>query len=94
MAGIAVPVATRADGRPGSVTLLGPSGFDGTLAGIARTCMKSQASSSAARLALTSERPPIPGLAAGEMAVALVGAHMTGLPLNHEIAAAAAALPL
>jgi allophanate hydrolase len=87
MAGIAVPVATRNDGRPGSVTLLGPSGFDGTLAGIARTLHAGAAVTlGATGWPLISERPAIPGLAAGEMAVALVGAHMSGLPLNHEIA--------
>lgn len=87
MAGIAVPVATRSDGRPGSITLLGPSGFDGTLAGIARMLHEGAGVKlGATGWPLVSERPTIPGLAAGEMAVALVGAHMTGLPLNHEIA--------
>ncbi len=87
MAGIAVPVATRKDGRPGSVTLLGLSGSDGTLAGIARTLHEGAGVKlGATDWQLVPERPAVPGLVAGEMAVALVGAHMTGLPLNHEIA--------
>ncbi|WP_442966955.1 allophanate hydrolase [Rhizobium sp. C4] len=87
MAGIAVPVATRSDGRPGSVTLLGASGSDGALAGIARTLHDGAGVRlGATGWPLVAQSQGIPGLAAGEMAVALVGAHMTGLPLNHEIA--------
>ena len=89
MAGIAVPVATRKDGRPGSVTLLGPGGSDGALAGIARTLHEGAGVTlGATGWPLTAGNaamsPPAPG--ADEMAIALVGAHMTGLPLNHEIA--------
>lgn len=86
MAGIAVPVATRSDGRPGSVTLLGVAGADGLLAGIARTLHEGAGVKlGATGWPLVSERPAIAGLGPDEMAVALVGAHMTGLPLNHEV---------
>ncbi|HWU63249.1 MAG TPA: allophanate hydrolase [Ensifer sp.] len=87
MAGIAVPVATRADGRPGSVTLLGASGADGMLAGIARKLHEGAAVKlGATDWPLTAPRTAMADLNADEMAVALVGAHMSGLPLNHEIA--------
>ena len=87
MAGIAVPVATRSDGRPGSVTLLGVSGSDGMLAGIARMLHQGAGVKlGATGWALPAASSALPGLAPHEIAVALVGAHMTGLPLNHEIA--------
>jgi allophanate hydrolase len=87
MAGIAVPVATRGDGRPGSVTLLGKSGEDGALAGIARMLHQgANVKLGATGWTLPAAPSAIPGVAAHEIAVALVGAHMTGLPLNHEIA--------
>ncbi|SOC84857.1 allophanate hydrolase [Ensifer adhaerens] len=89
MAGIAVPVATRQDGRPGSVTLLGKSGSDGTLAGIARLLHEGAGVTLGATgwpLPAEEAAMPAPAPGADEMAIALVGAHMTGLPLNHEIA--------
>lgn len=89
MAGIAVPVATRRDGRPGSVTLLGKSGADGLLAGIARTLHEGAGVVLGATdwpLPAQNAATSLPGPDAGEMAVALVGAHMGGLPLNHEVA--------
>lgn len=75
MCAIAVPTAPRRDGRPGSVTLLAASGHDAQIAAVAR--------------ALETEGPinigaqPVP--APDEIALAVVGAHMSGLPLNHEL---------
>ncbi|MET3611841.1 allophanate hydrolase [Rhizobium aquaticum] len=89
MSGIAVPVAARKDGRPGSVTLLGKSGADGTLAGIARMLHEGAGVTlGATGWALPTDGAAIsaPAPGADEMAIALVGAHMSGLPLNHEIA--------
>ena len=87
LSGIAVPVATRSDGRPGSVTLLGPSGGDGLLAGIAKTLHEgANVALGATGWPLETAAAPAPDASKGEIAVALVGAHMTGLPLNHEIA--------
>ncbi len=87
MSGIAVPVATRGDGRPGSVTLLGPSGADGTLASVAKTLHEgANVKLGATGWPLAVQPLPPPQLGDGEMAIALVGAHMSGLPLNHEIA--------
>lgn len=87
MAGIAVPVATRTDGRPGSVTLLGKSGTDGLLAGIAKALHEGAGTTLGATGWPLSAKPAwVPGLAQDEIAVALVGAHMAGLPLNNEIA--------
>jgi allophanate hydrolase len=77
LAAIAVPTAPRGDGLPGSVTLIGPSGSDGRLA------------AEAARIAaLCSGGPdvePLPQAGPDELAIAVCGAHMSGLPLNHQL---------
>jgi allophanate hydrolase len=83
LCGIAVPTGTRADGRPGSVTLLAGSGRDALCASLATTI-------EAGRMGATGwTRPVAPALAAqpaaGEIALAVCGAHMAGLPLNREL---------
>ena len=85
LCGIAVPTGARADGRPGSVTLLAPAGRDGLCASIASAL-------EAGRLGATGwarpTRPELPPLAAAnEIALAVCGAHMAGLPLNRELTA-------
>jgi allophanate hydrolase len=86
MAGIAVPVAARDDGRPGSVTLLGPQSADGALAGLAKLLHEgADVALGATGWALEKTPAPKPTAGAGEIAVAMVGAHMSGLPLNHEV---------
>ena len=86
MCGIAVPTAPRSDGRPGSVTLLGRAGADGLIAGLAAELH------SAANVPLGATDWPTPiqiskpsQAQAGEIAIAAVGAHMSGLPLNGEL---------
>ncbi len=71
MSAITVPAGTRGDGLPSSLTLIGKAGADGYLAGIAR------AIEGAAEL--TQKAAP------GRIEVAVVGAHLSGLPLNHEL---------
>lgn len=72
MCGIAVPAEPRSDGLPGSITLLGAHGTDAALAALAAAF---------ADEALPGVRAPGPD----EIAVAVCGAHMSGLPLNHEL---------
>lgn len=87
MCGIAVPIAARRDGRPGSITLLGKSGDDGILAGLAKSLHEGAGPSlGATGWRIENEDDPQSEAGAGEIAIALVGAHMRGLPLNHEIA--------
>jgi allophanate hydrolase len=86
LCGIAVPVAPRADGRPGSVTLLARAGQDARVAALALWLQ----SDAAPPLGATGHPlPPVtlpaPGPQAHEMTIALVGAHMSGLPLNGQI---------
>lgn len=85
LCGMAVPVAPRSDGLPGSVTLLATAGRDGFVAGIAAALMRAEGPSlGAAGWALPPEPAPKLALRPGEVAMAMVGAHMSGLPLNGE----------
>lgn len=84
LCGIAVPTPQRSDGRPGSVTLLAQAGRDGWLASVAAAIERP------GEVGATGfDRSP-PALAeaapqSDEMALAVCGAHMSGLPLNHQL---------
>jgi allophanate hydrolase len=72
MAAFSVPVGRRADGLPSSLTLIAPAGRDALLAG-------------AAHLLETGVRPGAVGAAGGRIEIAVVGAHLSGMALNHEL---------
>ena len=89
LCGIAVPVTPRADGRPGSVTLLARSGQDALGAGLAARLHADAAPTlGATGHALAPVDLPPAGPMPDEMPIALVGAHMSGLPLNSQITGA------
>ena len=70
LAGVAVPAGFRSDGLPFGVTLVAPAGTEAIL------------------LQLASEMHPPgiePAVGKGFIAVAVCGAHMEGLPLNHQL---------
>jgi allophanate hydrolase len=78
----------RADGTPFGVTLIAPAGADAALAAIGRAFH----ADTALPLGATGKpQPPlaaIPALAAdNEISVAVVGAHLSGMPLNRELTA-------
>lgn len=74
MAAIAVPTGTRSDGLRGSITLIGRANSDGHLAGLGA--------------ALIGEAVAAPARAnPGRIEIAVVGAHLSGLPLNGELTA-------
>ncbi len=73
MCGIAVPAAPRRDGRPFSITLLAASGQDAEIA------------SAAAAFAGEAVAGPSPLPQEDEVALAVCGAHMSGMALNHEL---------
>jgi allophanate hydrolase len=77
----------RRDGLPSSVTLIGPSGADGLIAGVAAAIQaRSGAPMGATGLAVPSLPPPSrPQAQDGRIVLAVVGAHLTGLPLNREL---------
>jgi allophanate hydrolase len=86
MCGLAVPAAMRADGTPFGVTLLGLAHQDLALAAIGRAF---HATTKLPLGALDYAQPPLaeqtPTLASGELALAVVGAHLSGMPLNGEL---------
>jgi allophanate hydrolase len=93
LCGLAVPATMRADGTPFGVTLLAPAGQDSALAAIGREFHH------AAGLPLGALKRPQPPLAKqssapanGEIPIAVVGAHLSGMPLNGELRAAGARL--
>ena len=88
LCGIAVPTGPRRDGRPGSVTLLARAGQDAAAAALGLVLHAEAAPRlGATGHALPPAPRPLPAAGPGETAVALVGAHMSGLPLNGRITA-------
>lgn len=86
MCGIAVPTGPRSDGRPGSVTLLARAGQDGLAAALAQQIQQAaQPVLGATGKPLPVAAAPVGALAPGEAALVLVGAHMSGLPLNGDV---------
>ncbi|MCJ2014726.1 allophanate hydrolase [Methylobacterium sp. J-076] len=85
---LAVPGRFRGDGFPSGVTLIAPRGADGLIAALGARLH------AAAGLSLGTGAvpvPPAPGDAgivragAGEIEIVVVGAHLSGLPLNGEL---------
>jgi allophanate hydrolase len=88
LAAIACPSGMRGDGLPSSLTLIGPSGADGYLAGLAAEIQ----GRSGVPMGVTGLHVPPPALlppapSCGRIALAVVGAHLAGLPLNSELIA-------
>jgi len=71
MSAIAVPSGMRGDGLPSSLTFVGKAGADGYLASIAA--------------AVEGHAATGPVRAPGKIEIAVVGAHLSGLPLNPEL---------
>jgi allophanate hydrolase len=72
LAAISVPVGMRSDNLPSSLTLIGRAGTDSYLAGIAAALHGEDAGS-------------VLHAAPGRIEIAVVGAHLSGLPLNHQL---------
>jgi allophanate hydrolase len=87
LCGLALPAAMRADGIPFGITLLAPSGHDARLASIGRVF---HADTSLTMGAKGFPQPPLLPLAddaRDEIAIAVVGAHLSGMALNSELKA-------
>jgi allophanate hydrolase len=88
LCGLALPAAMRADGIPFGITLLAPAGQDALLASIGRIFHADTALTIGARsLAQPPLAPLPPRAAAEEIAIAVVGAHLSGMVLNGELKA-------
>jgi allophanate hydrolase len=84
LAAVAVPASIRSDGLPFGITLIGPAGSDAMLADLAQRFHQH----SGMTLGATGEKlvaPEQSAVTTGAVKVAVVGAHLSGLPLNHEL---------
>src|SRR5450432_2222766 len=88
LCGLALPAAIRSDDIPFCITLLAPAGHDAQLASIGRVFHADT------KLTIGSKRLPQPplamvpaGLSGDEIAIAVVGAHLSGMALNNELKA-------
>ena len=88
LCGLAVPAAMRADGAPAGITLLAPAGCDAALVSIGRAF---HADTGLPLGATGRAQPPLADVSGvlrkGEVALAVVGAHLSGMPLNGELQA-------
>jgi allophanate hydrolase len=83
---LAVPSALRPDGRPFGITLLAPAGHDAALATIGRVFHADTALPLGATGTSQPTLPAAPRIPRhGEVAIAVVGAHLSGMPLNREL---------
>jgi allophanate hydrolase len=86
LSALAVPVTFRADGLPAGVTFIAPGGRDAWLSSLGRSV---EAVTDLPLGATGSPRPPVSPVQShvpeGMIAVAVVGAHLAGLPLNREL---------
>ena len=88
LCGLALPAAIRADDIPFGITLLAPTGQDARLASIGRVFHADTKLTLGAR---SVSQPSLDNLQAGvagdEIAIAVVGAHLSGMALNGELKA-------
>lgn len=86
LCGLAVPAAMRDDGIPFGITLLAPAGQDAALAGIGRVFHADTGLATGAKGVPQPALASLPAVPHGdEIAIAVVGAHLTGMALNHEL---------
>lgn len=85
LSALAVPAGFRADGLPAGVTLIAPAWHDHALASLGKRWQQHMA----LRLGATDRPCPPPAEssppAPGSVRVAVVGAHLTGMPLNFQL---------
>jgi allophanate hydrolase len=83
---LAVPASLHANGTPFGITLVAPAGDDAALASLGRAF---HADTGLPLGAIGEPQPPLAPVsnlpADGEIAVAVVGAHLSGMPLNPEL---------
>ncbi len=88
LAGLAVPAGFRGDGLPAGVSLIGPWGSDGRLAALGSRLHRALGGPLGATGASLGSLPPSP---AGDaptrptLRITVVGAHLSGEPLNHQL---------
>jgi allophanate hydrolase len=86
LCGLALPAAMRPDGIPFGITLLAPAGKDALLASIGREFHADTGLTLGASGLPQPPLPPVhPGTSSDEIAIAVVGAHLSGMALNSEL---------
>jgi allophanate hydrolase len=89
LAAIAVPTGFRADGLPAGATLVGPWGTEGNLAAFASALHHETSQTvGATGRPLGAEPPPDHRAPADWIPIAVLGAHLAGEPLNHQLTGA------
>jgi allophanate hydrolase len=88
LCGLALPAAIRPDGIPFGITLLAPAGKDALLASIGRVFHADTGLPVGARKLAQPPLAPLPAKASSDdIAIAVVGAHLSGMALNGELIA-------
>ena len=86
LAGLALPASMKPDGTPFGVTLLASGAHDALLASLGREFHADTGLPMGATGQAQPPLAPLPAAAqAGEIALAVVGAHLSGMPLNGEL---------
>lgn len=85
-AAIAVPAGFGESGLPGGVTLIGPAFSDDALAPLADALHRASSSGMGVdKAAAIPEASKVEATDDGLLAIVVVGAHLSGMPLNHEL---------
>jgi allophanate hydrolase len=85
LAAIAVPGGFGSSGLPAGVTLIGPGFSDDALAPFAAAMHAAAACGMGKDRDAVVPAAPLPAVPEGWLQLAVVGAHLTGMPLNHEL---------
>jgi allophanate hydrolase len=84
---LALPAGFRPDGLPLGVTLMAPAWSDRMLAGLGQAWQRAIGLPLGATGAAQPEEPDVAASGVDEVEIAVVGAHLSGGPLNHELVA-------
>jgi allophanate hydrolase len=87
LCGLALPAAIRGDDIPFGITLLAPAGNDALLASIGRAFHADTGLKMGARGLTQPPLAPLRASAGEDLAIAVVGAHLSGMALNSELKA-------
>jgi len=82
---LALPAAMRADEIPFGITLLAPAGRDAMLASIGRVFHADTKLKLGAKCLAQPPLAPLPATTSDDLAIAVVGAHLSGMALNGEL---------
>jgi allophanate hydrolase len=85
LAALAVPAAIRKDGLPSGITFIGPAWADAELAALGEAFHRDTGLTLGATKATLPAYPQAPAKS-GRIEIAVVGAHLSGMPLNGQLA--------